>query len=491
MSLSLVEGSSSLERTLSSSSPLARTRSQSHPTTMPSTMYQQYPHNDDDNDDLVDDYQEDDPDAHFAYLKDVLAGTIDPPVDTHWMEKSHAMHSVDVLLEQIDSAIRDLNTAMDDGEEQQEDDDDELERRLTATSTRSAPRPFPHQRSRHVSGEAAVEGAERTGSVTIWDHKRAHSAPAPAPAPRLVAAEPNTVDSIASTTSPLSSLSSLSSSADPLILHAGYLRKLTHSRPLGSKTYRPRFLVLTSSHLYLFRSSNPQEASITALPITPTTAAYVSESGLWVLHVQSQGMDESGAFVTRNWSLQCADKEEMVGWLAALRTAIERRRMSLKGRSDKLPGLNVLSQHGRGILLQELSHHTSSSTRPVAAFGQPATLFGSGYGQTGYGGPPTTPGSNPDLSPALAILEGLERLHSPTSPTTTNSTEPRDYFTIPITTQPSTSSSRDDASINSSDTPTETKKERKAREKMEKKEKLKLKKKDQGLSFGAAMSMVI
>ncbi|TPX65378.1 hypothetical protein SpCBS45565_g05230 [Spizellomyces sp. 'palustris'] len=459
---------------------------------MPSTMYQQYPH---DNDDLEND-DDDDPDAQFAYLKDVLAGTIDPPVDTHWIEKSHAMHSVDVLLEQIDSAIRDLNTGIDD--DGQEEEQAELERRLTATSTRSAPRASLYQRPRYASGETAAavpsEGLERTGGdapTAIWDHKRAHSAPAPAPSPRLVVDATTTKsDSVVVASS---SSSALSSFDDPLILHVGYLRKLTHSRPLGSKTYRPRFLVLTSTHLYLFRSSNPQEASITALPITPTTAAYVSESGLWVLHVQSQGMDEAGAFVTRNWSLQCADKEEMVGWLAALRSAIERRRMLLKSTSDKVPGLQVLSQHGRGILLQELSH--SYSTRPVAAFGQPATLFGSGYGQPGYGqpgygGPPSAPGSNPDLSPALAILEGLERLHSPTTPNT-NSTEPRDYFSIPITTEPSTSSSRDDASISSRDTPIETKKEKKAREKKEKKEKTKPKKKDEGLSFGAAMSMVI
>lgn len=83
-----------------------------------------------------------------------------------------------------------------------------------------------------------------------------------------------------------------------------------------------RFVVLSHSLLYLFRSSQDKNATaLSVLPISSRTIACVSETGMWALKVESPCATPNGTII-KTWYLQSPGKKEMLLWLSALKSTI-------------------------------------------------------------------------------------------------------------------------------------------------------------------------
>ncbi|KAI9090799.1 hypothetical protein DFS34DRAFT_636483 [Phlyctochytrium arcticum] len=264
------------------------------------------------------------------------------------MAKSPVMHSVDALLEQINMAIEDLRV----------EESTPLPQKSILRHSQSHLQPHPHQHHQHQQQSESTAQPRRQprlrmSSAPEWNFNPDLSAtdlfsPISTHPPTLFPNPPNP-----NISTPMN------------VLHSGHLLKLTTTLTLPSKkTFRPRFLVLTPCLLFLFRSSHPSESSITALPIVPSTAAFVAEQGLWVLTVRSSGWDPAKKeMVGRTWTLQCEDKDEMVSWLTVLRGAIASSSSSSSSTLSPTAQIEYLQSQGRGHALSSLLSSPSASTQ--------------------------------------------------------------------------------------------------------------------------------
>ncbi|KAI8827135.1 uncharacterized protein EV422DRAFT_502837 [Fimicolochytrium jonesii] len=196
------------------------------------------------------------------------------------------------------------------------------------------------------------------------------------------------------------------------IIHSGSLRKSTPSNnPMAGRQWRPRFFVLSDTFIYLFRSSASTEVAMSALPITPATTAFVSAEGMWVLEVHSPCMNDNEV-VTRQWRLQCAHRDEMVEWLAVLRSAVDRAKLRSVSSGSKTHMRYPPSNSGKGQSLEalmdgsafKLSRSDSGKGLPPSVSSPPASTHLSPLSYK-----PT------DLMSSIALLEDLERSHSTAS----------------------------------------------------------------------------
>ncbi|KAJ3013482.1 hypothetical protein HKX48_005728 [Thoreauomyces humboldtii] len=176
------------------------------------------------------------------------------------------------------------------------------------------------------------------------------------------------------------------------VLHSGFLRKFTTSpNPINPQSWRPRFVVLTQRAIYLFRSANPDEKAMSALPVSVNTNACVSAEGLYVLEVTHAASDGTVGF----WKLQCTNKDEMMDWLQVLRTTIDRARLAAAVDPDaRPPPLSRSMTLGR--LLGGPVEQQPQVARPTSVFMPNVQAM--------------------SLQSTIAMLEDLERAHAPQSP---------------------------------------------------------------------------
>ncbi|KAJ3167256.1 hypothetical protein HDU87_001704 [Geranomyces variabilis] len=162
--------------------------------------------------------------------------------------------------------------------------------------------------------------------------------------------------------------------ADPAASRAGYIQK--QSSAVFGTSWKKRYLVLDRGSLFLFRSHKSPQKDLTSLfKIGKDTSARVSEHGMWVIEIlgceellpgaaaaaaastsagapgspaaAAAAAAEAAAFMAcaqsvamggvpisassrppappakKMWILKCADKDDMVAWLTAIRAAIK------------------------------------------------------------------------------------------------------------------------------------------------------------------------
>ncbi|KAJ3164320.1 hypothetical protein HDU88_005418 [Geranomyces variabilis] len=158
-----------------------------------------------------------------------------------------------------------------------------------------------------------------------------------------------------------------SAGADPVASRAGYIQK--QSSAVFGTSWKKRYLVLDRGSLFLFRSHKSSQKDLTSLfKIGKDTSARVSEHGMWVIEIlgceellpgaassspappgspaaAAAAAAEAAAFMAcassvamggaplpmsrpgppakKMWILKCADKDDMVAWLTAIRAAIK------------------------------------------------------------------------------------------------------------------------------------------------------------------------
>ncbi|KAJ3146699.1 hypothetical protein HDU86_008443 [Geranomyces michiganensis] len=199
--------------------------------------------------------------------------------------------------------------------------------------------------------------------------------------------------------------SSAAAATPPVILFSGFLRKQTHTGIPGINpvAFKPRFLVLTETFLYVFRSGNLTERAAEALPITIATNAAVGADGLWVLELGTKVTDVvSTGTAMRNWKLQCSSRDEMVEWLAVLRSAIDRAKI-VAVTYGQTPGAYPNSNAGKGMQLDVLLGLAKPSGAPTKKGSVSSTASSSA----------ATPTSRaPELMDTIRMLEDLELAHS-------------------------------------------------------------------------------
>ncbi|KAJ3170954.1 hypothetical protein HDU87_008428 [Geranomyces variabilis] len=198
----------------------------------------------------------------------------------------------------------------------------------------------------------------------------------------------------------------------PLILFSGFLRKQTTTGIPGINplAFKPRFLVLTDTFLYVFRSGNLTERAAEALPITIATTAAVGADGLWVLELVSKVTDVvSTNTALRIWKLQCSSRDEMVEWLAVLRSAIDRAKI-VAVTSGKSASAYPNSNAGKGVQLDVLLGLAKPS---AASSGGSKKGSVSSSSSSMSASTPNTRG--PELMDTIRMLEDLELAHSNSS----------------------------------------------------------------------------
>ncbi|KAI8585204.1 hypothetical protein BDZ88DRAFT_433717 [Geranomyces variabilis] len=197
----------------------------------------------------------------------------------------------------------------------------------------------------------------------------------------------------------------------PVILFSGFLRKQTTTSIPGINplAFKPRFLVLTDTFLYVFRSGNLTERAAEAMPITIATTAAVGADGLWVLELVSKVTDTvSTNTAIRNWKLQCSSRDEMVEWLSVLRSAIDRAKI-LAVTSGKSAAAYPNSNAGKGVQLDVLLGLAKPSATSSAA-GKNGSVSSS---SSSVSAAPNSRG--PELMDTIRMLEDLELAHSTSS----------------------------------------------------------------------------
>ncbi|TPX67845.1 hypothetical protein SpCBS45565_g03422 [Spizellomyces sp. 'palustris'] len=113
---------------------------------------------------------------------------------------------------------------------------------------------------------------------------------------------------------------------------AGLVQK--QAQNVFGSTWKRRYLVLDRGTLYLFRAkgSQTQQSEVgSMLRITPDTCVRVSENGLWVLEILGSGVaadllkdaSDKEKGTKKMWVIKCDGKDDMVGWLEAVRAAIK------------------------------------------------------------------------------------------------------------------------------------------------------------------------
>ncbi|KND04109.1 uncharacterized protein SPPG_01548 [Spizellomyces punctatus DAOM BR117] len=111
---------------------------------------------------------------------------------------------------------------------------------------------------------------------------------------------------------------------------SGFVQK--QAQNVFGSTWKRRYLVLDRGTLYLFRTKGSQQTELgSMLRITPDTCVRVSENGLWVLEILGSGVaadllkdaSDKEKGTKKMWVIKCDGKDDMVGWLEAVRAAIK------------------------------------------------------------------------------------------------------------------------------------------------------------------------
>ncbi|KAJ3080532.1 hypothetical protein HK102_002985, partial [Quaeritorhiza haematococci] len=157
------------------------------------------------------------------------------------------------------------------------------------------------------------------------------------------------------------------------IRFAGWIRKQSVLGIFVATAWRKRFAVLTSLHLHLFNSDAALDRAVASMVIAGDSEVWVSERGVFVLKVRGEvatgdegtgGLGalggtsssspassppssisgkvkgkESKSSVSdkKTWSLQCANKEQMIGWLSAIRAVIATRQNESLNTNNLVP----------------------------------------------------------------------------------------------------------------------------------------------------------
>ncbi|KAI8826984.1 uncharacterized protein EV422DRAFT_20108 [Fimicolochytrium jonesii] len=133
---------------------------------------------------------------------------------------------------------------------------------------------------------------------------------------------------------PMSSGAPLSSSSSLNKIPTGRTSYVSLQTPsMFSVSWKRRYLVLERSSLYLFRSETATQKELKdMMKLTSKSSVRVSEHGLWVLEIFGSASMLSDAMASpqspgtaktiKCWVVKCEDKDDMLGWLGAIRAII-------------------------------------------------------------------------------------------------------------------------------------------------------------------------
>ncbi|KAI9003548.1 hypothetical protein BC832DRAFT_82331 [Gaertneriomyces semiglobifer] len=177
------------------------------------------------------------------------------------------------------------------------------------------------------------------------------------------------------------------------IVHSGYVQKKTAVTPAPNlprdhrtTTFRPRFMIISAQSLYIFRSDFPDEPCLSAFPITADTHVDCDTETRCVRVRASE----------RNWEFICKDSEELIQWVAGLRTTINS--LGIQTYQQDPEHAVASRKYAKGLRLSELLHRQREST--------PA-----GPTADNHLAVPTAQYPQDSFQQSLALLDSLQLMH--------------------------------------------------------------------------------
>ncbi|KAI9336205.1 hypothetical protein DFJ73DRAFT_892911 [Zopfochytrium polystomum] len=173
---------------------------------------------------------------------------------------------------------------------------------------------------------------------------------------------------------------------DVAVVASGFFEKLALSRSTGLPKWKDRFVVLSNSSVFVFRSNEQGERALSELPLGETAEVVAEpfvgtdadpQTPLYVLAVYSgvaSASDESGDDRSRVkvWRLRSPSEEEIFSWLVAIQNVIEESaRESPSSHKSKVPvavhndSVGRTPLHHQQVFQHPLSGPQGSSAAPM------------------------------------------------------------------------------------------------------------------------------